>query len=194
MPDSTSPRAEGAPEGRPAFFLDRDGTIILDRDYPGTPDEVELLPGAAAAIRRLNQAGYPVVVVTNQSGIARGYITEADYHAVHARMLELLEREGARVDATYFCPHGPDLDPPCQCRKPRSGLFRQAAAELGLDLRGSFFIGDRIRDIEPGVRLGGTGMLLPRPDASGDTVVDGVKIRRFSSLAEAVDHALADSP
>src|SRR5688500_18474954 len=98
---------------RPAVFLDRDGTIILDRAYPGDPDGVELLPGAAGAVARFNAAGLPVILVTNQSGIARGLITESDFRAVQARTEALLEAEGARLDGVYHCPHGPDTEPAC---------------------------------------------------------------------------------
>ncbi len=145
---------------RPAVFLDRDGTIIRDTDFVATPDEVELMQGAADAIRRLNHAGIPAVVITNQSGIARGYFTESDYDRVRARVDELLAQSGARLDATYTCPHHPDITGPCECRKPGTLLFRRAADDLDLDLRRSWFIGDKLRDIEPATALGGTGVLV----------------------------------
>ena len=145
---------------RAAAFLDRDGTIIRDTDYVGSPDEVELLPGAAAAIRALNDAHIPVVVVTNQSGIARGYFTQADYERVAARLDELLRADGARIDATYVCPHLPEITGACECRKPGTLLFRRAAEDLGLDLARSWYIGDKPRDVEPARALGGTGILV----------------------------------
>jgi D-glycero-D-manno-heptose 1,7-bisphosphate phosphatase len=170
---------------RPAIFLDRDGTVIEDRGYLADPDGVTLLEGAAEAIADLNRAGWPVVIVTNQSGIGRGYYGEAQYRAIQRRLDALLEEAGATVLATYHCPHAPDLVPPCDCRKPRPGLFRTAAREHGLDLARSVYIGDRIRDIEPGVTMGGRGFLVcadPDPKLS---LPSGV--RRVRSLREAAD-------
>jgi histidinol-phosphate phosphatase family protein len=154
--------------GALAAFLDRDGTIIHDANYIASPEQVALLPGAAAAIASLNEANIPVVVVTNQSGIARGLLTPADYEAVHARMVELLGREGASIDAAYYCPHHPDISGACECRKPGTLLYRRAAEEHGLRVEGSLFAGDHWRDVEPAVVLGGHGVLVPaegtRPD------------------------------
>jgi len=145
---------------RGAVFLDRDGTIIHDAEYLQDPDGVELLPGAGQAIGQLNSRGIPVIVVTNQSGIARGLLTEADYEAVRARLDELLAAEGARIDASYFCPHHPDFTGPCDCRKPSTQLYRRAAADHGLDLTRSTFIGDRWRDVAPALELGARGILV----------------------------------
>ncbi|HEX7239268.1 MAG TPA: HAD-IIIA family hydrolase, partial [Longimicrobiaceae bacterium] len=103
---------------RPAVFLDRDGTVIHDAHYLADPEGVRLLPGAAEAVARLNRAGVPVVLVTNQSGIGRGLFSEADFRAVQDRVEALLAAGGARIDAVYHCPHAPDADPPCDCRKP----------------------------------------------------------------------------
>src|SRR5688572_6233108 len=141
--------------GRPAVFIDRDGTIIADRDYLSDPADIHLLPGAAEAIADLNRAGLPVVVITNQSGIARGFFDEADYQAVAGRLAEILGGEGASLDASYHCPHGPEDMPPCECRKPLAGMFEQAARDHGLDMARSFYIGDRVRDIIAGIRAGG---------------------------------------
>lgn len=172
---------------RRAVFLDRDGTIIRDTDFVATPDEVELLPGAADAIRRLNEAGIPAVVVTNQSGIARGYFPRADYERVHDRLAELLAASGARLDATYLCPHHPDITGPCECRKPGTLLFRAAAKDLGLQLEGSWFIGDKLRDIEPARTLGGTGILV-RSERTPAADLDRARAEYLvaSSLDEAV--------
>ena len=148
---------------RPAVFLDRDGTIILDRDYPRDPDGVALLPGAPAAIRELNRHGVPVVVVTNQSGIARGIVTVDDYEAVHGRMVELLRAEGASILDAYMCPHLPEITGPCECRKPGTLLYRRAAADHHLALDRSAYVGDRWRDVAPALALGGRGILVPSP-------------------------------
>ncbi len=148
------------PLDRPAVFLDRDGTIISDPGYLHDPALVVLLPGAGSAIARLNRAGRPVIVVTNQAGISRGRLTEAQYRSVAARVDELLLPFGARIDATYYCPHAPERDGPCECRKPGLLLFEQAAAEHDLDLKASWWVGDRLSDIEPAKTLGGTGILV----------------------------------
>ncbi len=182
--------------GRPAAFLDRDGTIIRDADYLADSREVELLPGAADAIRRLNSAGVAVVVVTNQSGIARGWITREQYDAVCHRLESLLAAEGATLDATYMCPHHPDITGPCDCRKPGLALYRQAIAEHGLDPAQSAFIGDRWRDVAPAAAFGGLGILLDvasTPDEDRSRA-DAKHLAISKSLADAVDRYLAELP
>lgn len=166
---------------RPAVFLDRDGTVILDRGYLADPAGVELVDGAASAIARLNAAAVPAVLVTNQSGIGRGFFAPAEFAAVQARLESLLARHGAVLDAVYHCPHAPADG--CDCRKPRTGLFRRAARDLGLDLRRSVYIGDRPRDVAPALELGGTGILVGEIPPGGAL--------RATSLPEAVDLALA---
>jgi D-glycero-D-manno-heptose 1,7-bisphosphate phosphatase len=145
---------------RPAVFLDRDGTLIEDRHYLRDPDQVHLLPGAADAVRRLNAAAIPTVVVTNQSGIARGLLTEADYAATGRRLDELLAARGARLDGHYHCPHLPDVTGPCDCRKPGPLLYERAARDLDLDLAASWWVGDRERDLGAADRFGGRAILL----------------------------------
>lgn len=176
---------------RAAAFLDRDGTIIRDTDFVGSPDEVELLDGAASAIRALNQAGIPAIVITNQSGIARGYFSRADYDRVQARLDELLRAAGARVDATYVCPHHPDITGPCECRKPGTLLFRQAAEELGLDLASSWYIGDKLRDVLPAKEFGGTGLLVrSERTPEKDVAAAGAEFIVVRSLDEAARHVI----
>ncbi len=147
--------------GAGGVFLDRDGTIIADRHYLRDPAGVELLPGAAWAIARLNDAGIPVVVVTNQSGIGRGYFSRPEYDRVARRLDELLALEDARIDASYMCPHAPDMREPCACRKPGVLLYEQAIADHGLDGAASFFVGDMWRDIAAARAFGGRGILVP---------------------------------
>lgn len=149
-----------SPVLRPAAFLDRDGTLVEDPGFLRDPDAVRLLPDAAAAVGRLNAASYAVVVVTNQSGLAQGFITPAEYLRVERRVAELFEREGARIDATYHCPHYPAVDGPCDCRKPGTLLYRQAMAALALDPTRSWGVGDRLSDLEPVRTLGGRGVLV----------------------------------
>lgn len=182
--------------GRPAAFLDRDGTIIRDASYVRDPADVELLPGAAAAIRRLNDAGVAVIVVTNQSGIARGTLTTADYERVRARLDAMLAAEGARIDATYFCPHLPEITGPCDCRKPALKLYRDAIGAHGLDPSQSLFAGDRWRDVAPGRSLGGRSIMLDVASTPSDDLAraqaDGVTTA--ASLGDAVNEFLAALP
>ncbi len=169
---------------KPAVFFDRDGTLIEDPGCLSRAEQVRLLPGAAGAVRAVNDAGRLAVVVTNQSGIARGLLTEADYAATAARLGELLAAEGARLDAQYHCPHLPELTGPCECRKPGTLLYRRAAADLGIDLARSWWIGDAPRDVEPALVLGGAGAVLLREAAPPPGV------RHASSVAAAVALAL----
>lgn len=181
-------------KNRPAVFLDRDGTIIRDAEYLRDPEQVELLPGAAHAIKRLNDAGWPVIVVTNQSGIARGLLTEQDYERVRMRLDKVLAAEGAKINATYHCPHHPDLTGPCECRKPGVKLYADAAKALDLDTKGSWYVGDRIRDVSPGDHFGGRSVMLivdSTPDADRMAAA-AAKRRTARSLAEAVDLIIAE--
>jgi D-glycero-D-manno-heptose 1,7-bisphosphate phosphatase len=145
---------------RPAVFLDRDGTIIEDVSYPRDPEQIRLLPGAGRAIHRLNTSGLLVLVVTNQSGIARGILSEEDYGRTERRLDELLAGYSARIDAHYFCPHLPELTGPCECRKPGTLLYRQAAKDFDIDLGRSWWVGDRMRDVQPAEALGGRSILV----------------------------------
>jgi D-glycero-D-manno-heptose 1,7-bisphosphate phosphatase len=145
---------------RRAVFLDRDGTIIEDPGYLHEPDKVRVLPGAAQAIKRLNDAGFLVVTTSNQSGIARGLYSVVDYEAVQARLGALLTAQGARLDGGYFCPHHPRFTGPCACRKPGLKQFQDAAAALDIDFRQSWWVGDRLTDVQPGPLLGGMSILV----------------------------------
>ncbi|HVH68091.1 MAG TPA: HAD family hydrolase [Gemmatimonadales bacterium] len=145
---------------RRAVFLDRDGTIIDDPGYLHEPAKVRLLPGAADAIRRLNDAGWLVFTVSNQSGIARGLYDATAYDAVQRRLVELLAPHGARLDGAYYCPHHPTITGPCECRKPGVKLFRDARAAHGLDFAASYWVGDRLSDVAPARTLGGRALLV----------------------------------
>ena len=172
-----------------AVFLDRDGTIIKDAKYISRPEQVELINGAAEAISRINAALVPVIVVTNQSGIGRGLYSQADYERVQARTEELLAQRGARIDATYLCPHEPGEN--CRCRKPGTLLFERASAELGVELPSALFIGDRLRDIEPAARFGARGVLVPTTWTPPEEIASAEKSARVAdSLATAVDSFL----
>ena len=181
---------------RAALFLDRDGTIIADAHYPSHPDQVVLLDGAAAAIARVNHAKVPVVIVTNQSGISRGHITLAQYESVRNRVDALLTEHGAHVDASYYCPHWPDRDGPCACRKPGIGMHTDAANALQLSLTASVYIGDRWRDVQPALTTGGLGILVPGEETAFADITHAkslttTRVRVIDSIGEAIDEALA---
>lgn len=174
-----------------AAFLDRDGTIVEDPGFLHEPDKTKLLPGAAEAIRRLNEHGFLVVVVSNQSGIARGLYTVADYTAVERRLTELLESHGAHIDASYFCPHHPQITGPCDCRKPGLKLFREAEAALNIDLARSWWVGDRLSDVHPALSVGGHGILVATGEGNlhqGQARAMGVMV--VADLPAAVDEIL----
>lgn len=150
---------------RDAVFLDRDGTLIDEVNYLSSPDQVRLIPGAAAAVRRLNEMGVLVVVVTNQAGVARGYFPESRVAEVHARLSALLAEHGARIDAYYHCPHHPTAGVgryrvECDCRKPKPGLLRSAAHDLDINLSRSWMIGDKRCDAGAGLAAGCRTLLV----------------------------------
>ena len=153
-----------------AVFLDRDGTIARDVNYCRRAEDFEILPSVPQAIRLLNQRGFKVVVVTNQSGIARGYFTEANLLQIHQYMKEELAKHGAQVDAIYYCPHHPDDG--CRCRKPKPGLLVKAAQDLGIDLGRSFVIGDAGRDIEAGKAAGCQTVLVTNGASTGNDITE----------------------
>ena len=175
---------------RRAVFLDRDGTIIEDTGYVADPGAVRLLPGAAGAIARLNRAGWPVILVTNQSGIARGLFDEAAYAATVRRLDELLAAAGARLDGRYHCPHHPDYTGPCECRKPGLLLYQRAAADHGLYLAGSWWVGDRLRDVLPAERFDGRGLLVGHPGAEELSTAAAGRFLVVRDLSAAVDFIL----
>ena len=145
-----------------AVFLDRDGTLSEDVGYPGDFRQVHIYPGAFEAVRLLRGAGFAAVVVTNQSGLGRGYFDKEDLRALHSRFLEAFARRGAPLDGLYHCPHvpGPSPGPECSCGKPRPGLAIRAALELGLELRHSYMIGDKADDILFGLNIGAVPVLV----------------------------------
>ena len=139
-------------------FLDRDGTINEEMGYINHPSRFHLLPGTIAAIARLNRAGIKVVLVTNQSGVARGYFPASLMEQIHQQLQQVLHQGGAYLDGIYICPHGPDAG--CDCRKPRPDLLYQAVRDLKIDLSRSFVVGDRFIDIELAANAGARGILV----------------------------------
>jgi len=153
---------------RPAVFFDRDGTLIEDADFLTSADEIRILPNAIPGLKRLHEAGYLIVVVTNQSGVARGYLTERELDKINDHLVEQVATLGGHVDAVFYCPHHPDgkikkYARKCNCRKPLPGLFIQAREELDIDLQRSFAVGDGWRDVEAALAVGVPSVKLPRP-------------------------------
>lgn len=191
LPSALSPHV--LPLDGVTVFLDRDGTLNPDPGYIGSPDQFELFPGAAAALAKLKGAGARLVVVTNQSGIGRGYFSTADLEQVHAKLRRLLGEAGASLDAIYFCPHRPEEA--CACRKPAPGMVEQAVREMPIDLSRAYVIGDHAKDMSLARRIGAKGVVVT-------TSEHGVQVRDGSggdhdavvaSLAEAADWILTDA-
>jgi len=171
--------------------LDRDGTIIVERNYLSDPAAVELLPGAAAGLRRMAEMGLGLIVVTNQSGIGRGMFDEKRLGEIHARMNELLAAERVRLDGIYYCPHRPEDG--CQCRKPRPGLIERAARELGFDAKELFVIGDKECDIELGQRAGAKTILVMTgygAEHPSDALRPDWRVDSLAQAAEVIEAAL----
>lgn len=181
---------------RRAVFLDRDGTINVEKDYLFRPSDFEFIPGAPQAIARLKQAGFLVIVVTNQSGVARGYFTENEVHCLHDYIQRELNRFDCAIDAFYLCPHHPEhgqgtykID--CSCRKGQPGMLLQAASDHGIDLSRSFMVGDKIADVEAG-RAAGCRAILVR---TGYGTTEAEKIEAHDAvivndLVQAADYIL----
>ena len=176
------------------ILIDRDGTLNVEKDYLSDPDDLELTAGAGDALARLQKAGYGLAVLTNQSGIARGYFDHARLDAIHARLHQILAAYGVTLDGIYICPHGPDAD--CPCRKPRPGMVHQAAAALGFDPHQAVMIGDKKADLELGRAVGAATILVRTgygrkteaqcPAELADAIVD--------DLAAAADWVLSQRP
>ena len=185
---------------KPAVFLDRDGTIIDDVGYLDRVDDVAIYPWAADALRLLRRGGFAIVVITNQSGVARGLYPESAVHDVHAYLTEAFGRGGAVVDGWYHCPHHADAVDPvyrleCDCRKPKPGMLTAAAAELGLDLVRSVVVGDRWSDIAAARAVGATGVLVRTGVGAREerAPVDGLAADAIvPSLAEAASWILRE--
>lgn len=159
---------------RPFVFLDRDGTLLEDPGYVHRTEDYRLLPGVVEGLKALQAAGFGLAIVTNQSGIGRGYFTLGDFETLQAHLVDDLARRGVRIEASYFCPHRPDDG--CACRKPATGLLERAERELGADLSRSWVIGDAATDVEL-ARRAGCGAV--RVSEAGD-------VTRFDAAAERI--------
>jgi len=189
--------------GRSAAFLDRDGTINVERGYITRPEDLELIDGAAEAIRALNEAGVPVVIVSNQSGVARGLMSEDDMAAVHEALESMLSERGAAIDAAYYCPNHPDgtverFTRDASCRKPATGMVEAAVRDLGVDPGSSTMVGDNVSDIEFASNAGMAAVLVRT--GKGDEHLSRISERGLrldavvEDLAAAVEWILAGRP
>ncbi|MCA1909025.1 MAG: D-glycero-beta-D-manno-heptose 1,7-bisphosphate 7-phosphatase [Magnetospirillum sp.] len=168
------------PSPRRFVLIDRDGTVNVEKHYLSDPDQLQLIDGVGAALRRLSQAGFGIAIITNQSGIARGYFNLERLDQIHARLTQMLEAEGVRLDGIYICPHGPDDD--CACRKPLPGMAKQAMAEHGFDPKLSTVIGDKEVDVELGQAIGAATFLVRTGHGE-----------KYAASSKA-DHVVADLP
>ncbi|MBE0598091.1 MAG: D-glycero-beta-D-manno-heptose 1,7-bisphosphate 7-phosphatase [Desulfuromonadales bacterium] len=184
---------------RPAVFLDRDGTINVEKDYLHRVEDFEFISGVPEAIRRLNEAGFLVIVTTNQSGVARGYYPLAAVEALHRHLQAELAPYGASIDAFYICPHHPQAGVgeyriECDCRKGRPGMLLQAATEHGIDLASSWMVGDKAADVEAGVAAGCRPLLVltgyGRQESEG---LPETAAPRLPNLPEAVEYILSQA-
>jgi len=175
-------------------ILDRDGVINFDSDqFIKSPQEWLLIPGSLEAIARLNQAGYRVVVASNQSGVGRGLFDMSTLNAIHAKMHKLVAQAGGRIDAVFFCPHAADSK--CACRKPKPGLFQEIAERVRSDLRGVPAIGDSLRDLQAALTVGAQPMLVKTGKGvrtlEGGQMPEGIPV--YENLADAVRAILAEA-
>jgi histidinol-phosphate phosphatase family protein len=182
-------------KGKPAAFLDRDGTIIFDRNYLSSPSQVKVYACAADAINRLRKAGFKIIIVTNQSGIGRGMFGKKELGAVNKKFMELLKKNGAKIDALYYCPHTDEDE--CSCRKPKAGMALRAAKERGIDLSKSYAVGDSVRDYLLGFNMGGKGLMVLTGHGKKQSLkIKGEKIKPLAvcaTLKQAADFIIKDA-
>ena len=169
-----------------AVFLDRDGTINVEKNYLFKIEDFEFLPGVIEALKLFQENGYKLIIITNQSGIARGYYTEEDFHKLNDWMIDTLKKYGIYIDAVYYCPHHPDainqeyrMD--CQCRKPNIGLFIKAAEEFNIDLSKSIAIGDKIRDCSICSTTSCSGYLIGNNESTD--IINAVKGKQYRDIS-----------
>ncbi len=174
---------------RPALFLDRDGTLNVEKNHLYRSADWEWIPGAPEAIRQINAMGWLAIVVTNQSGVARGYYREADVNALHRHVDGLLAAASAKIDAYYICPHHPDAGAmgDCDCRKPQPGMLLRAAREHQIDLASSFMIGDKMTDVEAARRAGVRPVLVATGYGAAEAEALSLGIARAENVLAAVE-------
>jgi len=182
-----------------AVFLDRDGTLIEDRNYLKNPSQVTLLGNVAGALKRLADQDYTLLVISNQSGIARGYFTEQEVLAVNAEINRQLSRDGVFIARHYFCPHHPEgiVEPyaaVCDCRKPKVGLLVEAAGDYGIELSKSWFVGDKISDVLTGTAYGVKGILVKTGYGAEESLRCPSGVQIAENMAEAAEIILKNDP
>jgi heptosyltransferase-2 len=169
-PDASIPALSTASLAGVTVFLDRDGMLNIDSGYLKSPDDLTVLPGVGAALAKLKQAGARLIVVTNQSGVGRGYFTSKDLEAIHSKLRLVLAEDGVTLDGLYFCPHHPDDR--CNCRKPARGMVDRALAELHVDLSRAYVVGDSARDVELARQVGAKGLLVMTGPSGAEALAD----------------------
>ena len=167
-----------------AIFLDRDGTINFDKNYLYKINDFVFIPGAIEALKMLQQAGFLLIIITNQSGIARGFYTEEDFQRLNSWVLAELEKNGIKISAVYYCPHSPDAK--CQCRKPNLGLFETAIKDFDIDIASSFAVGDKLRDCAICEKTKCKGFLITNKKETRKN------IKNVSSLLEAAEYIVKE--
>lgn len=179
-----------------AVFLDRDGTISEEVGYISNLDQFQLMPKSAEAVKLMNERGLKVIVVTNQAGVAKGYFPEEMVSRVHKKMEKILSDQGAFLDGIYYCPHHPEgivetYRKKCECRKPASGLLRQASEEHGIDISSSYMVGDKMADVECAHQIGVKGVLVLTGYGKDELKkIEGAKIRRPEYVADDIFDAV----
>jgi D-glycero-D-manno-heptose 1,7-bisphosphate phosphatase len=178
------------PSSRKVVVLDRDGTVVVDREYLADPAGLEFLPGAAQGLRRLHQLGHRLVIISNQSGVGRGLFSLERLQQINARLRQMVQQAGAELAGIYCCPHAPEED--CACRKPKTGLLLQAARELGFDPHDTIVIGDKTSDVELGRRVGAMTILLAG-DARAAAAHGAASVApNLSAAVELIERSSAD--
>ncbi|MDR2199452.1 MAG: HAD family hydrolase [Deltaproteobacteria bacterium] len=179
-------------EKKTAVFLDRDGTLNMDKGYTYLYENWEWLPGTLKALKLLNKTGANLVVVTNQAGIAKSLYTEKDVLLLHKKIDADLKKEGVVVSGWYYCPHHPDFTGPCECRKPKTGMFKKAAKDLNISLKDSYMVGDKKSDIEAGLNAGMRLVILVRTGYGDLLEVIPPGVRVAENISEATNIILSD--
>ena len=177
---------------RPFIFVDRDGTLLQDPGYLHLLEDYAPLAGALEGLRTLQEAGFGIVIVTNQSGIARGYFSERDFHRFQEHVIADFRAHGVRIDASYFCPHDPEAG--CNCRKPATGLLERAQNELNVEMEGSWMIGDKPEDMELARRAGCRGIYVLTGEGPRRRAELPPEIPVARDMVEASRHILAAEP
>jgi len=176
--------------GNKAIFIDRDGTINVNVEYLDNPEDFQMYPGVGEGIKLLKDSGYKIIIITNQSGLARGYFSEETLDKIHERMKKELYEKGATIDGIYICPHHPDEN--CDCRKPKTGLLEKAITDFNIDPEKSYFIGDRMLDVEAGHKIGAKTALVPEDkekvsiEMKESDIIPDIICENFYSVAQLI--------